>query len=188
MKYALIAVAVCVIGLFGIIGIYWISVSNKEVGLRNTIQAKQKDNQSQFDLMWKKISQVAQVTDAQKNALIEIFNGHAQARSGKGEDKAIVKWIHESIPTVDTKSFTNLQNIIVSSRDTFADKQRELLDLSREHNNIIDMFPSSLFVGGRGKIDVTIVTSSRTAETFRTGKDDDVQVFQPKIDNKPEAK
>jgi len=52
-----------------------VSFSNKEVVLKNTITAKQTDNKNQMDAMWKNISQVAQVTEAQKNALIEIFTG-----------------------------------------------------------------------------------------------------------------
>ena len=128
--------------------------------------------------MWKKISQVAQVTDGQKQALLDIFVQHAKARTGEGPDKAVVKWIHESVPTVDTKTFTQLQNIIVASRDAFTERQRELLDLKREHDNIIDMFPSSLVCGSRGKIEVVIVTSSRADEAFKTGKDDDTSVFK----------
>jgi hypothetical protein len=157
-----------------------VTASNQEKRLRNAITAKQKDNQSQFDNMWKKISQVAQVTDGQKQALLEIFVQHAQARAGKGEDKALVKWIQESVPQVDTKTFAQLQNIIVSSRDAFTERQRELLDMKREHDNTIDLFPSSLFCGGRPKIDVIIVTSTRADEAFKTGKDDDTDVFQKK--------
>jgi hypothetical protein len=70
-------------------------------------------------------------------------------------------------------------NIIVSQRDGFKFRQKELLDLKREHDNLIDLFPSSLFVGSRGKIDVIIVTSTRTEEAFKSGKDDDTKLFTP---------
>ena len=42
---------------------------NREVALRTAIEQKQVDNKSEFDNMWKKISQVAQVTDAQKEEI-----------------------------------------------------------------------------------------------------------------------
>ena len=81
--------------LFGVLGIlavvalflvvWFVGVMNQEVRLRNAIVAKQRDNTSEFDNMFKKISQVAQVTDAQKNALLEIFKGYAGARSADKE-------------------------------------------------------------------------------------------------------
>jgi hypothetical protein len=152
---------------------------NTENALRQTIVAKQLDNQSEYDNMWKKISQVAQVTMSQKEALKEIILGHAQARSGTGDKGAIMSWIQESVPNIDTSTFNNLQNIIVSSRDRFTMRQKELLDLSREHNTMLGKIPwgSLLRAMGRNEIDITIVTSSRTEESFRSGKDDNVNVF-----------
>jgi len=164
------------------VGVMYMSCHNKEVGLRNAITAKQRDNTSEFDNMVKIICQTAQVTDAQKNALKEIFVAHAEARGGvsKGGANPLMTWLQESVPHVDTTTFNNLQNIITASRDSWTMRQKELLDLSREHNKALTLFPSSLFVGGRPKIDVQIITSSRTEETFKTGKDDDTTVFPVK--------
>ena len=164
-------------GLVLVVALTWMSANNREVSLRNAITAKQQANQATFDNMWKQIKSAAEVTDAQKNALKEIFVEHAQARSGGGSDKAIVKWLQESVPNVDTTVFTNLQNIIVGARNSFTSDQVALLDLKREHDNVLTVFPSSLFVGGRSHIDVQIVTSEKTERTFASGKDDDVKVF-----------
>jgi len=156
-----------------------VSFSNKEVVLKNTITAKQTDNKNQMDAMWKNISQVAQVTEAQKNALIEIFTGYAKARSGDNKGGSLANWIHEAVPNVDTSTFNNLQNIIVAQRDGFKTRQTELLDLNREHDNLIGTFPNSLFASllGRKHIDIIVVTSSRTEDAFKTGQDNDVQLF-----------
>ena len=181
-KYVLIGAGVVLLVVALLIGGMWVSYNNQEIRLRNTINAKSVDNRQEMDNMWKKISQAAQVTDAQKNALKEIFVAHAEARGGvsKGGANPLMTWLQESVPHVDTTTFNNLQNIITASRDSWTMRQKELLDLSREHNNALTLWPSSLFVGGRGKIDVTIITSSRTEETFKTGKDDDVNVFPGK--------
>jgi len=171
-----------VVGIFLVITVIWgIGVCNNEARLRNQIEAKQKDNTNEYDGMWKKISQVAQVTDAQKNALKEIFVEHAQARS-TGGGGSLMKWVQESVPHVDTSTFNNLMNIITASRDSFVHRQKELLDLKREHDNLLSVIPGGILLSalGRQKIDVTIVTSSRTEAAFKTGKDDDVNVF-----NKP---
>ena len=173
---------VAVIGLVGVliltvimfVGMY-VTYSNAEVRLRNAIVAKQTDNKNEMDNMWKQISQVTQVTDEQKKALVEIFNGYATARTGNGGG-SLVKWVKEVVPNVDQSTFKNLQNIISAKRDGFVMRQKELLDLNREHDNQIDTIPSSLFVGGRGKINITIVTSTRTENAFQSGKDDDTSL------------
>ena len=96
--------------------------------------------------------------------------------------------VHEAVPTVDTSTFNNLLNIVTSSRDAWTMRQKELIDLKREHDNIIDLFPSNLIcmVLGRQKIDIKIVTSSRTGEAFKTGKDDDVDLFNRKKETNAE--
>ncbi|TRZ79944.1 hypothetical protein D4R86_05155 [bacterium] len=177
-----------IVGL-GIVGILVITILvlggmiigtfNTEVALRTTIEQKQIDNTSEFDNMWKKISQVAQVTEGQKEALKEILVGYANARSqGRDGSGSFINAIHEAIPNVDTTTFNNLQNIIVGSRDSFTMRQKELLDLKREHDKLLRTFPSNVILGmfGRKEIDITIVTSSRTEKTFETGKDDDVRI------------
>jgi hypothetical protein len=168
-----------------VVGIYFVCTMNGETRLRNTITAKQTDNTSEFDNMWKKIQQSAQVTEGQKDALIAIFNGYASARSESMKGGAgLAKWITESCPNVDTKTFTNLQNIITSARDSWTQRQKELIDLNREHDNIITLFPSSLVctILGREKIKIVVVTSTRTDESFKTGKDDDTTLFNKKAE------
>lgn len=169
-----LVVSIAAIVFFGA----YIGSHNREVTLRTAIEAKQTANQATFDNMWKKIAQVAEVTEAQKNALKEIFVEHAQARTGSGSDGAVMKWITESVPNVDVSVYKNLQNIITSARDSFTSDQLALLDLKREHDKLLLTFPSTLFVGGRPRIEVQIVTSGRTQSTFATGKDEDTKVFR----------
>lgn len=175
-KYVGIAVGGVVLVAALVVGVMCASAHNREVSLRNAITAKMADNRSEFDSMWKKISQSAQVTEGQKNALKEIFVSYAEARGGV-QGGGAMKWLQESVPNVDTSTFKNLQNIITSSRDAWTMRQKELLDLKREHDNLLTKIPTCWFVGGRGKIEVTIVTSSKTEKSFETGKDDDVKVF-----------
>lgn len=91
-----------------------------------------------------------------------------------------MKWVQESCPSVDTTTFNNLQNIITGSRDAFTMRQTELLDLKREHDKLLRTIPSNIVLAmfNRKPINVMIVTSSRTEETFNTGKDDNISVFQ----------
>ena len=178
MKAVLIVLgSVLLVGL--VIMMMCVGYANREVDLRTAIEAKQKDNVSEFDNMFKKIAQVAEVTVASKDALVEIFSSHAKARGGIGENGTVMKWLTESVPNADISTYKTLQNIIVGSRDSWTMRQKELLDLSREHNRLLKRFPSNIVLSmlGRDEIDVTIVTSSHAEEVFETGKDDNVKVF-----------
>ena len=162
-----------------VVGVMWMNAHNREVSLRKTMKAKQVDNKNEYDGTWKKIAQAAQVSEKQKEGFREIFEGHAKARGGMKEG-AVMQWLQESVPNVDLKTYQNLQNIIVGARDRFVMRQKELLDLKREHDTLLSSFPSMLFVGGRGEIDVTIVTSTKTEKTFAEGVEDDIDVFPSK--------
>jgi hypothetical protein len=170
-----------VVGLIAVIGITLlfgaVSFHNKEVDLRTQIMAKQTDNKNQMDSMWKSINQTAQVAEKDRDSLTQLFNEYAQNRGSGGG--GIMKWVQESVPNVDNTTMVNLQNIIVSQRDSFKFRQTEILDLSREHNRLLQRFPNNIYAGflGRKSIDITVVTSSRTERAFETGVDDETTLF-----------
>lgn len=171
---------VLVIGLLIMFFSMSLGYKNNEVALRTAIVAKQKDNMAELDNMTKKITQVASVSQEQMAYLKDIIVGNAQARAGNGQGGTLASWIKEAVPNVDTTTFNNLQNIIVASRDGWTMRQKELLDLSREHNKLLQSPISGWFLSGGLPIEVTIVTSTRTEKAFQTGKDDDVEIFHKK--------
>ncbi len=167
-----VLVIVFLVGFFTYIG-----YSNEEIGLRNLITSKLQDNQSEYDNLWKKIKQVAAVTKKDRDSLMKIFVEHANARSGSGSGGAVMKWVQESVPNISSETFKNLQNTIVSSRDAWTMRQKELIDFKREHDNILDKFPGSFILSGRQKIEITVITSDKTEKVFESGKDNDVDLF-----------
>lgn len=180
MKMFLIAIGIIL--LVSIIGFAGCSVSytNTEAGLRNAIKAKQRDNESEFDNLWKKISQTAQVDEAARATLKDVLVSHAAARTtGGSQDGSLMKWVTESVPNVDLSTTKQLMNIITGSRDAWTMRQKELLDLKRQHDDTLTKLPSRFFVsmfGNPTPIDVQIITSTRSTEAMRTGKDDDVDL------------
>lgn len=171
---AIVSVVVFVVLILMVV-ISYFSFSNGEIRLRNQISAVQTDNQNEFDLMWKKISQVAQITRSERESVERIIIGYADERTGSNQG-SFINAVREALPTIDNSTFLNLQNIIVSSRDRFAQRQKQLIDLKREHDNILMTFPGSLFVGGRPQIDIVVITSTRTQNTFESGLDDDISL------------
>jgi hypothetical protein len=171
-------VAVIGVVLIGIITLIWaIGGYNGAAQLKNTYEMKVKDNSSEFDNMWKKISQVTQIADSKKDAFKEIFNGYATARTPQGGGQMML-WVKENAPNLDLSVYDKAQNILVASRDGWTMRQKEMVGIAEEYNKRLVTFPSNLLLGlfGFQKIDPKVITSSRTEKAFETGKDDDVSL------------
>ena len=161
----------CAASVFGMYARY----NNAEIGLRSQIKAVQKSNEAVFDSVWKIIKQQAQIADKYKDAFKGIYKGIMSERYSKG-DGSLMKWITESNPNFDTKLYEKVSNSIEAQRLSFLREQQKLLDLKREHDNLLKQIPSSWFVGSRPEIEVQIVTSSKSEEAFKTGKEDDTGI------------
>ncbi len=182
-KGVMVTLGILVVVVLALMGGCGMAVSSldKEAGVRTLIEAKQRDNTSEFDNMWKKISQSAEIPAAKKDALMEIFTAHAKARTTGGG--GLMKWVQESVPNVRLDEFQNLQNIVISSRDRWTARQKEILDLQRAHDLMFEKVVNGAILRafGRDKLDrVQIITSSRTEKAFDEGVDDDVSLFQKK--------
>lgn len=181
MKKLVVLVGVLFLGsvIFGM----GISYNNQYVRLSNLIKTKQVDNKSEFDNMWKKIGQSAQVTEKERDSLKQIFVEYANARTDDSANK-VMTWVKESVPSVTPDMFKNLQNIITSSRDSWTMRQKEILDFKRELDNLLQIVPSKWFLLGKQTIDVVIITSEKTVKIFESGKDDDVKIFNNTLEQK----
>lgn len=154
-----------------------VSVYNTHIDLSTKIEAKQKDNEANFDLMWKKISQVVQVSDKYKDGLKEVLNAYVEGRK-KDSDQLLMDWTKEAVPQFDSSIYKQINNVIVGSRDDFYNNQKILIDLSRQHNNFIRRFPNNVFCSFMNikPIEIKVVTSSKTDKVFETGKEEDIKL------------
>lgn len=162
------------LGAVSVFGMY-ASYSNAEIGLRSQIKAVQKSNEAVFDSTWKIIKQQCQVADKYKDAFKDIYKGIMAERYSKG-DGSLMKWITEANPNFDVRLYEKVSNSIEAQRLSFLREQQKLLDLKREHDNIRLRIPSGWFVGSRPEIEVVIVTSSKSEEAFKAGKEDDTDL------------
>lgn len=152
--------------------------SNVEVDLRTGIEASQKDNQVVYDRVWKVLQQQAGVTDKYQESFRAIYKDIMNGRNPAGQ-ATLAKFVTESNPNFDPSLFKTLMTSIESNRKDFERKQEELIDRSREHNKLLATAPGSLYLWilGRHQITIQLVTSSRTEDAFKTGKDNDVKLF-----------
>jgi hypothetical protein len=176
----------CIILGLTLIG-YTVSTLNSEQKLRNLVEAKQVDNTNEFDNMKKKLNQICQLPEAQTQMLMDIIVGNAQARaSGQGKG-SLFAMVQESVPNVSTDIINRLANEITASRNAWTIRQKELIDLNRAHTDIITTIPSSFICGifGRNsRIDITVVTSANTKQSFKTGEDNETDLGLPKRQTK----
>lgn len=175
---ALIGLGV-VVALVGMVFMMYVSASNGEVRLRNAVVAQQKANETSFDTCWKIVQQQAQVTDKYKDAFKEIYVGLMEGRHYE-KGGSLFKFVMESNPKFDSKLFLKLATSIESQRTVFKRDQQKLIDLKREHDNMLTTIPSSWFVGSRPPVEIKIVTSTKTTEAFNSGKEDDVDLSPKK--------
>ncbi len=168
------------LGVFGIVGM-GVSFHNSEVTLRNTFDRKIDANTTDFDNMWKTIQQVAQVPAEHKNGFREVMEGYAEARAaGKGEG-AFLSIMQEAVPdfTGSTELFAKVQTVVEAKREAWTTRQKELVDLKLQHDNLTTRFPGVFWAGllGRDALELKLVTSGRTADAFETGVDENVDLF-----------
>jgi len=158
----------------------YINYSNEEIMLRNQIEAQEDSNGAFFDKMWKIIQQQAEVSAEYKDSFKDIYTGLIEGRydgNGRGQ---LMSWIQESNPNFDVSLYSKLMTSIEAERKGFFVEQQKLIDLGRAHDNLLEVFPSSMFLAGRDPIEITVIKSAKTEEVFNTGKEEIEPLFKSK--------
>lgn len=179
MKNAPKAIVLIVVILAVVLAWSYFGYSNQEVQLRNAFNAQQKDCTVVYDQVWKIIQQQAGVASKYADDFKQIYPELMNARYGKG-DGTLMKWVVEHNPNFDTSLYGKLMDSIEVQRTTFTETQKKLIDLKREHDNLRTTYPARVFVGSRPELVMQLVTSTKTENVFKTGKEDDVSVFGEK--------
>lgn len=153
------------------------SVENTEIELRERTTAQNKKCEAYFDKMWKVLKQEAKVTDQYKDAFMEIYPKLIEGRYSQG-DGALMKWVQESNPKFEVSMYKKLMRAIEVERTGFFNEQSALIDMQREHKVYIQKAPNRWFLNDTLKpVDIKVITSSKTDEVYRTGKEDDIELY-----------
>jgi len=103
--------------IFGAItfGMY-VSATNKNVELKQLINAQRTATLANFDKMFKTIDQLVNVAEAKKDAAKELFKDVypdlMEGRYGKEKDGILMKWVQESNPQMDLKAALNIYDFV----------------------------------------------------------------------------
>lgn len=181
-------VAGSIAGIFLIISLFllvwYMGVNNTDARLRAEIAAEQKNCEIIYDEMWKVIKEQAQVPDAFKddfkNVWKEIVSGNAtQAKS------VFSAYVTRFNPQFTPELHSKLMTTIEHERKSFTQAERKIIDKKREHDVFRTKMPvnSSLgrmVFGTFSEIEIHLVTSDKTEDAFKTGKDDKLDIFERK--------
>lgn len=171
-------IAFFVVGFVGSV----FSFRGQAVAMENTIAAQYDQNRNNYDNMWKRFKEMAQVNDKYASDLKALFDGAMQGRYGADGSKAMFQWIKEQNPTLDSAIYLKLQTAIEAGRISFEADQKQLIDKKREYQNLLRS-NRAIFVNWIlhfPKIDLSkydIVTSDATEKAFGEKKAEEVNVF-----------
>lgn len=145
------------------------------------IKAQYKQNQNNYDNMWKKFKEMAQVPEMYVEDLKKVYDAAIKARYGEDGSRAAFQFIKEHNPNFDAAMHTKLQSAIEAGRNGFEADQKQLIDKKRQYEVLLGS-TRALFVGvwfGFPRIDLDqydIVTSDETQEIFRDKKSKEIDL------------
>jgi hypothetical protein len=179
IKYGILGIiALFIFGIFMIV----ISLSNQEVDLRNRYKQKMDERTAFYDKMWKTISQKSKV--ALKNDSSFSNNVNAIMAGRKDAQGIFMKWVQESNPNSNfaavSSLYADLSRAIEAQRDGFFMEEKMIQSIVLEHDNIMTRFPTGWILSsfmGRTRLTYKPITSDRTDEVIKSGKDNNVEVF-----------
>jgi len=159
-----------------------ISTSNQEVDLRNRFKQKMDERTAFYDKMWKTISQKSQVALRNDSSFAKNVNAIMAGRKDAGD--LFMKWVQESNPNANydavSSLYADLSRAIEGQRDGFFMEEKMIQSIVLEHDNIMTKFPSGWILSsfmGRTRLVYKPITSDRTDEVIKSGKDNEVKVF-----------
>lgn len=174
------AILICVAAVFLLLGAIYLSMSvsasNKEAKLRNAIEGKVKVNKSAYTKMFEILVNEAGVSRQYAKDFKAIYTPMIEGRYKHGGGQ-MMQWITEHNPNFDTKLYEKLMISIEAQRESFHTNQTELIDLSREHNDLLTMFPTKWFLSDKKPIEIPVVINNASEKAFSTGKEESMNLF-----------
>ncbi len=162
------------VGVITIIGavIWYFGVQNTEVALTSRHVAAVDNREAVLDNMTKQIMEKYGLSKEYAVQMKDLIAATVRGREGGG----MLKFVTEQNPNLDTTIHKEVMATISGKRDEFTRSQQVILDIEREHSNLLKQAPSKWVVGGREALVSVVISSSGTKSKVETGIDDDVLI------------
>jgi hypothetical protein len=173
IKIALVTL-VTVFALVAMLAGSYISAHNKGIRLETSIGAAWKDNQNVLSSYTLKVQEAAQIPAMQRDDLAAVVTAALDARYGANGSQAMMQWIQEQNPTIDSSVYTQLQRTIEAGRDDFKNAQTRLIDQKRVYETALGSFWTGAWmrIAGFPRVDLekfNIVLDNSTNAAFEAG-------------------
>jgi hypothetical protein len=166
-------ITVLIVG--GALVAWGVGVSNTEKKLRNKIEAQQESAEIFYTKLWEILKSKAGVTSEYAEQFKEIQFGIMEGRYSTGGE--MMKWIQEANPEFDASLYKDLMNSIEGERNGFFVEQKKLLDMNKQHKDMLVTFPKKVILKNREVIEIVILKNTITKEAFETGTDQSPDLF-----------
>lgn len=183
-----------------------ISTYNSTISQEEGITAVYRDSMLEYDRFWKTVSEQAQIPAKFKDDFREVMTAEMDARY-KGKDPMLL-FVEEKNASLSPDLYAQVQRTIEAGRQTFTESQQTLNDRQRRYRTHLKTFPNNMVTGFLGfpseicvrgqcgdydpqvdidhdglitAMDYKIVTSGRTLDVFKSGREDEpINVFGQK--------
>ena len=181
----MIVVLLVVLGILGGLAAVafgsYVSANNYGATIEAQLKAKRDDNRNVLAQYGNKISEMVQVPEMMKNDLKEVTSAAIQGRYGEGGSKAVMQWIQEQNPQLDSAVYLRIQQSIEAGRDEFKNSQTGMLDIKRSYETSLGYFWKGtwLRIAGFPKLNLDeykIVSTTRADNAFETGKEEPIKL------------
>lgn len=169
--------SIAVLGLILLFG--YIEFTNTANRLENGIKAQYSENQNVYDNGWKKVTEVAQVPQAQVAALKEVYMGAISGTFGPNGSQALLQAFQVHQINIDQQTYVRIQQVIEEFRNTFQQRQSEMVSRTQNYENYLTATTSGRFfnmLAHYPHIDMEkytkLVTSQKTEDVFKSKKDE----------------
>lgn len=175
MKKGLLITLVVVVVVGGVLTMWGVGVSNSEKKLVNKIEAQQEATEVFYTKLWEILKSKAGVTEEYAEQFKEIQFGIMEGRYSTGGE--MMKWIQEANPEFDASLYKDLMNSIEGERNGFFIEQKKLVDMQKQHKDMLEIFPKNMILKNRDAIEIIVLKNVATKEAFETGTDSSPELF-----------
>lgn len=169
--------AMALLGLMLIFG--YIDFTNTANRFENGIKAQYSENQNVYDNGWKKVTEVAQVPQAQVAALKDVYMGAISGTFGANGSQALLQAFQVHQINIDQQTYVRIQTVIEEFRNAFQQRQSEMVSRTQAYENFLTATTSGRFynmLGNYPHIDMEkytkLVTSQKTEDVFKSKQDE----------------
>lgn len=173
-------IALVIVPLLVLLG-WAIGQYNTEQDVRISFENQYRNRTALYDKMWKTLKQKGVVASRNDTSFQNVV---AAIMAGRKDGEGVAfKWIQEQNPgaqfTEVTRLYEDLSRTIEAERSGFFQQEKVLSDIKAEDDRLLRKFPGMILfkIYGTKPIDYKPITSDRTDDAIKTGKDNDTSVF-----------